>query len=132
MFGLYLGSSFAPNHKGMPILDASDRSGFLRRQLLTSRNVHGGFLTDAALGGLNYQIEHHLFPSMPRPNLRHSQPLIREYCLQRDLPYCQSSLAGSYLQALRHLKNVSKTARPVTTAPPDAGSQRAPRARARR
>jgi fatty acid desaturase len=111
LFGLYLGSSFAPNHKGMPILPAADRTDFLRRQVLTSRNVRGGWLTDFALGGLNYQIEHHLFPSMPRPNLRHSQALIREFCLQRDLPYCQSSLLGSYAQALRHLNTVGRPAR---------------------
>jgi fatty acid desaturase len=109
LFGLYLGSSFAPNHKGMPILDAADRTGFLRRQVLTSRNVRGGMLTDLALGGLNYQIEHHLFPSMPRPNLRHSQALIRAYCQQqRDLPYCETSLYDSYAQALRHLNKVGK------------------------
>jgi fatty acid desaturase len=114
LFGLYLGSSFAPNHKGMPILDASDRSGFLGRQVLTSRNVRGSLLTDVALGGLNYQIEHHLFPSMPRPNLRHSQALIRVFCQQRDLPYCQTSLAGSYIQALRHLNTVGKSVCPGT------------------
>jgi fatty acid desaturase len=118
LFGLYLGVSFAPNHKGMPILDATDRSGFLRRQVLTSRNVRGGWLTDLALGGLNYQIEHHLFPSMPRPNLRHSQALVRAFCQQRDLPYCQTSLAGSYAQALRHLNAVSKSARRGTAIPP--------------
>ena len=83
LFGLYLGCSFAPNHKGMPILDAADRSDFLRRQALTSRNVRGGRLTDFALGGLNYQIEHHLFPSMPRPNLRRSQALIEAFCRLR-------------------------------------------------
>jgi fatty acid desaturase len=116
LFGLYLGSSFAPNHKGMHILDASDRSGFLHRQVLTSRNVRGGPITDVALGGLNYQIEHHLFPSMPRPNLRHSQALIREFCQQRDLPYCESSLVGSYAQALRHLNSVGRSARPGTSA----------------
>jgi len=110
LFGLYLGSSFAPNHKGMPILDATDRSSFLRRQVLTSRNVHGGWLTDFALGGLNYQIEHHLFPSMPRPSLRRSQALIQEFCQQRGLPYCQSSLVGSYAQALRYLGHIGRTA----------------------
>jgi hypothetical protein len=36
LVGLYLGCSFAPNHKGMPVLDAADRSDFLRRQVLTS------------------------------------------------------------------------------------------------
>ena len=113
LFGLYLGCSFAPNHKGMPILDAGDQSDFLRRQVLTSRNVRGGWLTDFALGGLNYQIEHHLFPSMPRPNLRHSQALIEAFCRQRDVPYCQSSLVGSYVQALRHLNAVGRAAAPA-------------------
>jgi fatty acid desaturase len=111
LFGVYLGAAFAPNHKGMPILDAADRCDFLRRQVLTSRNVRGGWLTDIALGGLNYQIEHHLFPSMPRPNLRRSQPLIREFCRQRGLPYCEASLAGSYAQALRHLAIIGRLSR---------------------
>ena len=83
LFGFYLGCSFAPNHKGMPVLAASDKTDFLRRQVLTSRNVRGGWLTDFALGGLNYQIEHHLFPSMPRPSLRRSQPLVAAFCAER-------------------------------------------------
>jgi fatty acid desaturase len=111
LFGLYLGCSFAPNHKGMPVLDARNRSDFLRRQVLTSRNVRGGWLTDFALGGLNYQIEHHLFPSMPRPNLRRSQAMIERFCRQRGIPYCQSNLTGSYTQALRHLNAVGRSAR---------------------
>jgi fatty acid desaturase len=122
LFGLYLGASFAPNHKGMPILDATDRSDFLRRQVLTSRNVRGGWLTDLALGGLNYQIEHHLFPSMPRPSLRRSQALIKEFCQQRGLPYCEASLGGSYAQALRYLNTVGKPSRPVAGPPLLAGA----------
>ena len=110
LFGLYLGCSFAPNHKGMPILTADDRSDFLRRQVLTSRNVNGGRLTDFAMGGLNYQIEHHLFPSMPSPNLRRSQPLIKAFCQQRDVSYSQTGLATSFGLALRHLNGVSRTA----------------------
>jgi fatty acid desaturase len=130
LLGLYLGASFAPNHKGMPILDATDHSGFLRRQVLTSRNVRGGWLTDLALGGLNYQIEHHLFPSMPRPNLRHSQTIIQAFCQQRDLPYCQTSLAGSYAQALRHLDSVGKSARRRTAVPPVTSEPAPPAGRA--
>jgi fatty acid desaturase len=108
LFGLYLGCAFAPNHKGMPVLPAADRSDFLRRQVLTSRNVRGGRLTDLALGGLNYQIEHHLFPSMPGPNLGRAQTLVRAFCEQRGLPYCETSLAASYAQALRHLHTVAR------------------------
>jgi fatty acid desaturase len=110
LFGLYLGASFAPNHKGMPILSRHDEHDFLRRQVLTSRNIRGNWLVDLAVGGLNYQIEHHLFPSMPRPSLRRSQPLIREFCRQHGLPYTQASLFGSYAQALRHLHAVGAQA----------------------
>ena len=111
LFGLYLGISFAPNHKGMPILDAADQSDFLRRQVLTSRNVKGGWLMDLALGGLNYQIEHHLFPSMPRSNLRRAQPIVRDYCRQQAVSYCEASFLSSYAQVLVHLDLVGRSAR---------------------
>jgi fatty acid desaturase len=118
LLGFYLGCSFAPNHKGMPILAASDKTDFLRRQVLTSRNVRGGWLTDFALGGLNYQIEHHLFPSMPRPNLRRAQALVAAFCADRDVPYARTSLLGSYAQVLRHLDAVGRPTRPVTISQP--------------
>ncbi|MEV2224599.1 acyl-CoA desaturase [Nocardia vinacea] len=113
LFGFYMGCTFAPNHKGMAVLPTAGSTDFLRRQVLTSRNVHGGWLTDAALGGLNYQIEHHLFPSMPRPNLRRAQPLVAAFCAEIGVPYCQTSLLGSYTQALRHLHTVSRSASPA-------------------
>jgi fatty acid desaturase len=90
----------------MPILAASDKTDFLRRQVLTARNVRGGLLTDFALGGLNYQIEHHLFPSMPRPNLRRAQAMVAAFCADRDVAYTQTSLLASYAQALGHLAAV--------------------------
>ncbi|HEY3629362.1 MAG TPA: acyl-CoA desaturase [Jatrophihabitantaceae bacterium] len=111
LFGLYMGISFAPNHKGMPVITAGTKTDFLRRQVLTSRNVRGGRITDFVLGGLNYQIEHHLFPSMPRPNLRRAQALIRSYCQSNDVSYREDSLLGSYAQTLRYLSNVGREAR---------------------
>ena len=113
LFGLYLGCSFAPNHKGMPILTEADQLDFVRRQVLTSRNVRGSRLVDWLLGGLNYQIEHHLFPNMARPNLRRAQPLVRAFCAQHDLGYVEASLVGSYAQAVRHLHAVGAPLRPA-------------------
>jgi fatty acid desaturase len=115
LFGLYLGCAFAPNHKGMPMLAADDRTDFLRRQVLTSRNVRGSRLVDFTLGGLNYQIEHHLFPSMPRPNLRRAQPLVRAFCSQHGVSYCETSLLRSYAQALHHLHDVGRDLRATAT-----------------
>lgn len=103
VFGLYMGCSFAPNHKGMPIIPEGADVDFLRRQVLTSRNVRGGWFTDLLLGGLNYQVEHHLFPNMPRPSLRRAQALVRAYCHDHRITYTETSLVGSYLAALRHL-----------------------------
>jgi fatty acid desaturase len=113
LFGLYLGCSFAPNHKGMPTLTAADELDFVRRQVLTSRNVRGSRLVDWLLGGLNYQIEHHLFPNMPRPSLRQAQPLVRAFCDQQQLAYVEASLFGSYAEAVRHLHAVGAPLRPA-------------------
>jgi fatty acid desaturase len=113
LFGLYLGCSFAPNHKGMPTLTEADQLDFLRRQVLTSRNVRGSRPVDFLLGGLNYQIEHHLFPNMPRPNLRRAQPLVRAFCQQHGLAYTEASLFGSYAEAVRHLHTVGAPLRPA-------------------
>lgn len=106
LLGLHLGCAFAPNHKGMPMPGPGERWDHLRRQVLTSRNVRGGRLTDWFLGGLNYQVEHHLFPSMPRPHLALAQPVVRSYCARLGVPYTETGLIDSYAEALRHLHSV--------------------------
>jgi len=111
VFGLCLGGSFAPNHKGMPIVPATMKIDFLRRQVLMSRNVRGGLLVDFAMGGLNYQIEHHLFPSMPRPNLKRAQPIVRAYCEEHDVSYNEVGLFHSYGIVVDYLNNVGLRAR---------------------
>ncbi|WP_280264788.1 fatty acid desaturase family protein [Nocardia wallacei] len=120
LFGLYMGCTFAPNHKGMAVLTAAESTDFLRRQVLTSRNVRGGRFVDAALGGLNYQIEHHLFPAMPRPSLRRAQPLVVQFCAERGLPYAETGLLDSYAQALGHLNTVGKSTWAVPATEPEA------------
>lgn len=107
LFGLYMASIFAPNHKGMPTLDAESRLDFLRQQVLTSRNVQGHPLTDFWYGGLNYQIEHHLFPTMPRNKLGEAQKIVQEFCRQRGIAYHETSVLQSYREILQHLHQIS-------------------------
>jgi fatty acid desaturase len=109
LFGVYLGMTFAPNHKGMP--HPTGDEDYLRKQVLTSRNVRGGWFVDVALGGLNYQIEHHLFPGMPSPSLRRAKPIVEAYCAEIGVPYAQTGLIESYRQALRHLHEVGEPLR---------------------
>ena len=106
IFGVMLGGTFAPNHKGMPLVPASMKVDFLRRQVLMSRNINGGRITDFAMGGLNYQIEHHLFPNMPRPNLKKAQPLVQAHCRKHKVSYTQVSLPRSYGIVVRYLNQV--------------------------
>jgi len=108
VFSLYLGCSFAPNHKAMPIIPADANMGFARRQVVTARNIAGGRLTTFLLGGLNYQIEHHLFPTMPRPNLRHAQGLVKNFCVANDLGYCETSFLESFRRIMVHLETTSR------------------------
>ncbi|NUW39546.1 fatty acid desaturase family protein [Nonomuraea rhodomycinica] len=103
LFGLYMGCVFAPGHKGMPTLTGKADLDFLRKQVLTTRNVRGGRFVDLAMGGLNYQIEHHLFPHMPTPNLRKARPIVRAYCRRLGLPYHEVGFLASHGEALRHL-----------------------------
>jgi fatty acid desaturase len=103
IFSLYLGISFAPNHKGMPIVESATATGFARRQVVTARNISGGRFTTFVLGGLNYQIEHHLFPSMPRPNLERVQGLVKDFCVATDLGYSEESFVESFRQIIHHL-----------------------------
>jgi fatty acid desaturase len=111
VWGVYMGCSFAPNHKGMPIVAPGAEVDFLRRQVLTTRNVRGNPATDFLLGGLNYQVEHHLFPNMPRANLRKAQPIVRAHCESLRVAYTETSLVGSYACALRYLRGVGSKLR---------------------
>ncbi|WP_172387077.1 acyl-CoA desaturase [Streptomyces sp. MNP-20] len=111
LFSLYLGLIFAPNHKGLAVRDGEQEPDWLPRQVLTSRNIRPGRLTDFLYGGLNYQIEHHLFPGMPRPHLRRAQPLVKHYCLTHGLSYHEVSLATAYGEISRHLATVTSEVR---------------------
>jgi fatty acid desaturase len=105
--GLYLGWVFAPNHIGMRILEADSRMDFLRRQVLTTRNVRPHPLIDFWYGGLNYQIEHHLFPNMPRNQLRRARDLVKGFCAAQGIPYYETGVFRSCSDVLKNLHEVS-------------------------
>jgi len=111
VFGLYMGASFAPNHKGMPLIPEGTQLDFLRKQVLTSRNIRGGWWATWLFGGLNYQIEHHLFPSMPRPHLAKTRHIVREYCATIGVPYTEASVMRSYGIVIAYLNQVGLSAR---------------------
>lgn len=104
--GFYLGAIFAPNHKGMPILEKESHMDFLHRQVLTARNIRAHPVTDFCYGGLNYQIEHHLFPGMARNQLKAAQPIVKAFCAAHAIPYHETTAWQSLTEILGHLHNI--------------------------
>jgi fatty acid desaturase len=118
LFGLYMGSVFAPNHKGMLMQPGGCQLDRLRQQVLTARNVRSHPVTDFWFGGLNYQIEHHLFPSLARNQLKAAQVTVRAFCHARAIPYHETSVVQAYRDTLRHLHRVSAPLRQAGTGHP--------------
>ncbi|MGO1434464.1 MAG: fatty acid desaturase family protein [Canibacter sp.] len=111
VFGVYMGASFAPNHKGMPIIAHDARIDFFTKQVRTSRNIRGGWWATTLMGGLNYQVEHHLFPSMARPYLSKARKIVMQHCEKLNVPYTETSLLRSYAIVIEYLNRVGLAAR---------------------
>ncbi|MFE9449685.1 fatty acid desaturase family protein [Streptomyces sp. NPDC006739] len=110
--GVYFGMIFAPNHKGMDVRDGEEETlDWLERQVLTSRNIRPNWLVDFLYGGLNYQVEHHLFPAMPQKNLGRARELTMEYCAERGVPYHEVGFWASYREVAAYLHEVSAPVR---------------------
>lgn len=108
LIGLYQQKIFAPNHKGMPEISKGDKLSFVEEQIVTSRNVTSNPFVDFFYLGLNYQIEHHLFPNCPRPNLPRLSQVVKNFCKKYDLDYTSVSPLKTDLIILRELKQVAK------------------------
>jgi fatty acid desaturase len=117
VFGVFMGAAFAPNHKGMPVIAHDAKVDFFSRQVRTSRNIRGNAVVTFFMGGLNYQVEHHLFPSMARPHLKAARLLVRQHCDTLDVPYTETTLLRSYGIVVRYLNRVGLAARDPFSCP---------------
>jgi fatty acid desaturase len=108
LLGLFIGAVFAPNHKGMLVVGEGDEQmDFLRKQVLTSRNVRSTPLIDFLYGGLNHQAAHHLFPGMPRNKLRDAADMTRRFCADHDISYHVTGVRQSFVEILQCLHETS-------------------------
>ena len=110
--GLFLAVVFGLGHNGMETYDADNRPDFWKLQVTTTRNVIGGHgfsqsFVDWFCGGLQYQVDHHLFPTIPRHNLARAHELVASFCKEWDVKYHEADLVDGTVEVLQHLKNVS-------------------------
>lgn len=106
--GFLLAIVFGLGHNGMAVYPAEERPDFWKLQVSTTRNITGGFIVDWFCGGLNYQVEHHLFPSLPRHSFPQVHKLVESFCKEYGVTYHEASLYEGTLEILNHLSSVSE------------------------
>ncbi len=109
--GLYLGAIIPMNHVGMPTVTGGAAS-FLELQTASTRNVSSSWLRDFFFIGVNNHIEHHLFPSVPSMRLGAARPIVREFCREENLPYCEEPYFAANARVLVHFERMARAARP--------------------
>ncbi|GGP97685.1 fatty acid desaturase [Streptomyces roseolilacinus] len=106
--GVCPGCVLTPDHKEMPVRDGESEPDRLSRQVLAPRNIRSSLVHDFLHRGLDYRIEPHLFPTVPRPNPRECRPLTTAHCAEQGLPYCEVSATRSSIEVRARLRQVTE------------------------
>lgn len=106
--GLFLALVFGLGHNGMSVYQADERPDFWKLQVSTTRNITSTPFVDFFCGGLQYQVDHHLFPSLPRHNLRQAHALVASFCKAQGVTYHETDMVVGTKEVLSHLSEVTK------------------------
>lgn len=107
MCGLMLALVFGLGHNGMAVYPADERPDFWKLQVSTTRNVISTPFNDWFCGGLQCQVEHHLFPSLPRHNLGKVNELAKLFCKDHGVSYHETGMWDGNIEVLTHLDRVA-------------------------
>ncbi|KAI9295743.1 delta6 fatty acid desaturase [Neoconidiobolus thromboides FSU 785] len=108
--GVLIAAVFSLNHNGMRILtkDEANELDFYQLQIETGRDVIPSYFMTWFTGGLNYQIEHHLFPTLPRHNFQFTQKRVQALCNKYDIKYHCTGFFEGTMEVMDRLDRVSK------------------------
>ena len=101
--GLLLALIFAPAHIGLPVMDHDQKGGW-EQQLETTRNLVLPRWLSWFFIGLDFQVEHHLFPRIPHQNLARASQVVAPWCADLGAPYNQLDYGSSIRQVTRHMR----------------------------
>ena len=107
IMGLVLIGVFSINHLGMPVIGKNDGLSFLQHQVETSRNINNHPFFDFFFGGLNHQIEHHLFPAIPSFRLRKGRAITKQFCQTLGLNYHEEKYIPALVSVTRHISRIA-------------------------
>jgi acyl-lipid Delta6-acetylenase / acyl-lipid (9-3)-desaturase len=106
--GFLLFSVTSLGHNGLPVYEADERPDYWKLQVTTTRNITGNWFVHWLCGGLEYQVDHHLFPMMPRHSLPAAHEIIVAFCKEHDLKFNEDNLFHGTIDILKHLDVVAK------------------------
>lgn len=98
------------SHFAMSTADLGPHESFPQRMLRTTMDVDCPQWLDFIHGGLQFQAIHHLYPRIPRHNLRRTQKLVQEFCTEVDIPYALYGFVGGNQVVIGRLAEVSRQA----------------------
>ncbi|MBE3047879.1 acyl-CoA desaturase [Candidatus Bathyarchaeota archaeon] len=96
------------SHFAMSASDLGPQESFAQKMLRTTMDVDCPEWLDFFHGGLQFQAVHHLFPRMPRHNLRAAQKIVQEFCEEVGIPYALYGFVDGNKHMLGHLAEVSR------------------------
>lgn len=99
------------SHFAMSTVDLGARESFPQKMLRTTMDVDCPQWLDFVHGGLQFQAIHHLFPRIPRHNLRRTQKLVIEFCEEVKVPYSIYGFYDGNKEIISHLREIGKQAR---------------------
>jgi sphingolipid 8-(E)-desaturase len=99
------------SHFAMSTADLGTHESFPQKMLRTTMDVDCPAWLDFVHGGLQFQAIHHLYPRIPRHNLRRTQGLVREFCEEIKIPYTVYGFVEGNREVLGRLGEVAKQAR---------------------
>ncbi|KAI0893206.1 fatty acid desaturase [Annulohypoxylon nitens] len=98
------------SHFAMSTSDLGPHESFPQKMLRTTMDVDCPQWLDFFHGGLQFQVIHHLFPRIPRHNLRRTQKLVQEFCNDVGIPYALYGFVDGNKQVVGTLAEVSRQA----------------------
>ena len=98
------------SHFAMSTADLGPQESFAQKMLRTTMDVDCPPWLDFIHGGLQFQAIHHLFPRVPRHNLRKTQKLVQEFCNEVGIPYALYGFTNSNKRVIGRLAEVSRQA----------------------
>ena len=116
--GSYLGWIFALNHTMFPIYRHEEERDWVAATVTTTQNVTPSFVVDIITGHLDYQVEHHLWPRMPRHNYEVVHPRLKALCKKHNLPFYEESYFKAIGSVYRTLSNAIQPETPEEAATP--------------